>query len=209
MRITSRVLLISLAAAFVTNAAAGVFDEDARREVKDLRSEMNVQLRDIDTRIARVDDSIKNLGIIQLLNQIEQLNAELAKLRGQNEVLANQNEQLTKRQKDFYLDIDTRLRKLEGLSERPQVNPPPVKPMCCPGRGFVKEVKIRSQLSPKHSPLASWYTHDAQGRTIITIPTDHLDAKGDAMGRTSPMSFALLPWPIGQTCAKCSSAPMS
>ena len=103
MRNTSWLLSISLAAAFVgvtTNAAAGVFDEDARREVKELRSEMNVQLREIDTRIARVDDSIKNLGIIQLLNQIEQLNAEIAKLRGQNEVLANQNEQLTKRQKD-------------------------------------------------------------------------------------------------------------
>lgn len=104
-----------LAAAFCVNAVAGIFDEDARREVKELRGELEKRDRDVDSRILKLDESLKNLGIIQLLNQIEQLNAEIAKLRGQIEVLANQNEQLTKRQKDFYLDIDTRLRKLEGL----------------------------------------------------------------------------------------------
>jgi len=101
--------------AFSIHAAAGVFDEDARREVRELRGELEKRDRDVDGRIQRLDESVKNLGIIQLLNQIEQLNAEIAKLRGQIEVLANQNDQLTKRQKDFYLDIDTRLRKLEGL----------------------------------------------------------------------------------------------
>jgi tol-pal system protein YbgF len=102
-------------ATFCMNAAAGIFDEDARREVKELRAELEKRDRDVDGRILKLDESLKNLGIIQLLNQIEQLNAEIAKLRGQIEVLANQNDQLTKRQKDFYLDIDTRLRKLEGL----------------------------------------------------------------------------------------------
>ena len=97
------------------HAAAGVFDEDARREVRELRAELDKKDRELDVRLQRLDESIKNLGIIQLLNQIEQLSSEIAKLRGQNEVLANQNEQLTKRQRDFYLDIDTRLRKLEGL----------------------------------------------------------------------------------------------
>ena len=104
-----------MAVAFSLNAAAGIFDEDARREVRELRAELEKKDRDVDARLLRLDESMKNLGIIQLLNQIEQLNSELAKLRGQNEVLANQNDQLTKRQKDFYLDIDTRLRKLEGL----------------------------------------------------------------------------------------------
>ena len=107
--------LCLIAAAFSLNAAAGIFDEDARREVKEVRAEIDRKDRDLDTRLLRIEESIKNLGIIQLLNQIEQLSTEIAKLRGQNEELANQNEQLTKRQRDFYLDIDTRLRKLEGL----------------------------------------------------------------------------------------------
>jgi tol-pal system protein YbgF len=42
------------------------------------------------------------------------LNAEIAKLRGQIEVLNFQNEQLQKRQRDFYVDLDTRIRNLEG-----------------------------------------------------------------------------------------------
>ena len=122
LRSTSRIastsasaLAILLAATFSFHAAAGIFDEDARREIRELRAELDKKDRDVDARILKLDDAIKNLGIIQLLNQIEQLNTELAKLRGQNEVLANQNDQLTKRQHDFYLDIDTRLRKLEGL----------------------------------------------------------------------------------------------
>jgi tol-pal system protein YbgF len=96
------------------SAAAGIFDEDARKEVKVLRDQVDAQNREFDQRLQKLDESIKNIGVIQLLNQIEQLNAELARLRGQVEVLANQNDQLSKRQKDFYLDIDTRLRKVEG-----------------------------------------------------------------------------------------------
>jgi len=109
-----RICVGLMAAAFCANAAAGVFDEDARREVKELRVQIDQQLREIDGRMQKLDDSVRNLGIIQLLSQIEQLSVEIAKLRGQNEVLVNQSEQLSKRQKDFYLDIDTRLRKLEN-----------------------------------------------------------------------------------------------
>lgn len=107
-------VLIALSALSV-NAAAGLFDdEEARKDLRNLRAQIEQQNRDNDSRLQRLDDSIKNLGIIQLLNQIEQLNAEIAKLRGQVEVMSNLDEQLTKRQRDFYLDIDTRLRKLEG-----------------------------------------------------------------------------------------------
>ena len=108
-------LLIALAALSL-NATAGLFDdEEARRDIRNLRAQIEQQNRDSDARLQRIEDSIKNLGIIQLLNQIDQLNAEIAKLRGQVEVMSNLDEQLTKRQRDFYLDIDTRLRKLEGL----------------------------------------------------------------------------------------------
>lgn len=107
-------LLASIACSL--NASAGLFDdEEARRDIRNLRAQIDQQNRDNDTRLQRLEESIKNLGIIQLLNQIEQLNAEIAKLRGQVEVMSNLDDQLTKRQRDFYLDIDTRLRKLEGL----------------------------------------------------------------------------------------------
>ena len=125
-------LLLALLA-FSFNAAAGLFDDqEARRDIKNLRTETEQHNRENDVRLQRLEESIKNLGIIQLLNQIEQLNAEIAKLRGQVEVLSNLDEQLTKRQRDFYLDIDTRLRKVEGVpsdaptgSPAPGASPPP------------------------------------------------------------------------------------
>ncbi len=96
-------------------AHAGLFDDDeARKSIKLLGEKVDAQNKENETRFLKLDESIKGLGIIQLLNQIEALNSEIARLRGQIEVLGNQNEQLQKRQKDFYFDIDARLRTLEG-----------------------------------------------------------------------------------------------
>ncbi len=115
-----RTTLLLASIALSLNATAGLFDDDeARRDIKNLRAQIDQQNRDNDARLQRLEESIRNLGIIQLLNQIEQLNAEIAKLRGQVEVMSNLDDQLTKRQRDFYLDIDTRLRKLEGLPPEP------------------------------------------------------------------------------------------
>jgi tol-pal system protein YbgF len=54
----------------------------------------------------------------------------MAKLRGQIEVLTHDLDQLQKRQKDFYVDLDTRLRKLEqaALEPKPEKAPEPPKP---------------------------------------------------------------------------------
>ena len=125
-------LRTSLLLAFVAvslNATAGLFDDaEARRDIKNLRTQTEQQNRDDDARLQKLEESIKNLGIIQLLNQIEQLNAEIAKLRGQVEVMSNLDDQLTKRQRDFYLDIDTRLRKLEGQAPDASAAPVPSSP---------------------------------------------------------------------------------
>jgi len=106
-------------------AQAGLFDDDeARKRVAQLAEKVDAQNKDNDAKFLKLEETIKNLGIIQLLNQIELLNGELAKLRGQVEVLSNQNEQFQKRQRDFYIDIDTRLRALEG-STAPSTSVPP------------------------------------------------------------------------------------
>lgn len=129
IRYPSKLSLAIIAVALSFNATAGLFDDDeARKDIKALRA----QNADTDLRIQKLDESIKNLGILQLLNQIEKLNTELAQLRGQVEVLMNQNEQLGKRQKDFYLDIDTRLRKLEGVGDVPPASGQPTSPPTAP-----------------------------------------------------------------------------
>jgi tol-pal system protein YbgF len=96
-------------------AHAGLFDdEEARKRIEDIRAESARTARETSERIGRLEESVKGLGIVDLLRQIEGLNAEIARLRGQLEILGNQNEQVQKRQRDFYLDLDSRLKRLEG-----------------------------------------------------------------------------------------------
>lgn len=54
-----------------------------------------------------------NRGVVQLLNQVEALNGDISRLRGQIEVLTNEIANAQKRQRDMYVDLDTRLRRIE------------------------------------------------------------------------------------------------
>ena len=109
-------LAAALAATVAAPAYAGLFDDDeARRRIEQLRQELSQQGRDNEARIARLEESIRNIGVVELVRQLDQMNAEMAKLRGQLEVLANENQQIQKRQRDFYLDLDSRLKRLEGV----------------------------------------------------------------------------------------------
>lgn len=64
-------------------------------------------------KLAQAEPSPGNRGVVQLLNQVEALNGELSRLRGQMEVLANDVNNAQKRQRDMYVDLDTRLRRIE------------------------------------------------------------------------------------------------
>jgi tol-pal system protein YbgF len=92
-------------------ASASLFDDDeARRAILDVRTRIDALQRDVNTRLANKADSSSTL---ELANQNEQLRQEIAKLRGQVEVLTNDLANEQRRQKDFYGDLDGRLRKLE------------------------------------------------------------------------------------------------
>jgi tol-pal system protein YbgF len=127
-------LLLFAAALAAPAAQAGLFDDDeARRRIELMRQELAQQGKDNEARIARLEESIRNIGVVELLRQLEQINAEIARLRGQLEVLANENQQIQKRQRDFYLDLDSRLKRLEGGSpgSAPTSSAPP--PTTSPG----------------------------------------------------------------------------
>ena len=64
-------------------------------------------------KLAQAQTSPGNPGVVQLLNQVETLNGELNRLRGQIEVLSNDAGNAQKRQRDMYVDLDTRLRRIE------------------------------------------------------------------------------------------------
>ena len=77
-------------------AQAGLFDDDiARKQIADLQKSTSQTL-------------------IEQNRLAEQMGREVAELRGQIEVLTNSVNDLEKRQKDLYLDLDNRLQALEA-----------------------------------------------------------------------------------------------
>lgn len=113
-----------LTATLSSPARAAMFDDDeARRRIELLRGEF--------AELAKRTDTV-NRNQIDFANQIEAIKADIAKLRGQVEVLTYELEAAQKRQKDFYVDLDGRLRKLEPApveakaevkAEAPKVDP--------------------------------------------------------------------------------------
>jgi tol-pal system protein YbgF len=111
----ARFAALALVVTAATAARGALFDdEEARRRIEILRQELQQQARDTDARVARLEESVRNIGVVELLRQIDALNGEIAKLRGTLEVLANESQQVQKRQRDFYLDLDSRLKRLEA-----------------------------------------------------------------------------------------------
>jgi tol-pal system protein YbgF len=122
MRAVSVRLLLAgaLAASALPVFAQGLFDDsEARRRIDTLRQQMDANQRSIDERLAKMEGTSTNRdALLDLSTQLEAMRGDLAKMRGQLEMLSNQAENADKRQKDFYLDIDTRLRKLESAGEQ-------------------------------------------------------------------------------------------
>ncbi len=129
-------LLVAAFACVMPGAAgAGMFDDDeARARIEALRKQVDTGQRASDERLGRIDERLKAIesgmpdrrALLDLAGQIELLRGELARLRGQSEVLANQIETADRRQKDLYVDIDTRLRKLEQGQEQAMPKPAPI-----------------------------------------------------------------------------------
>ena len=126
MRAVSRAALTVLAFACVASSArAALFDDDeARARVEALRRQVAATQQSVDERLGKIEAEVRDRrALVDLAGQIEALKGDLSRMRGQIEVLLNQAETSDKRQKDLYLDIDTRLRKIEqvreGTAEKP------------------------------------------------------------------------------------------
>lgn len=122
-----RVLLLAvLCVAGGGQASAGLFaDDEARSQVQHVeahtskledaskqQAEINEQQAEINKQQAAINKQ-QTHSMLDLNTQIEMLNAELRRLRGQNEELVHNLRDAEKRQKDFYIDLDTRLRHFE------------------------------------------------------------------------------------------------
>ena len=112
-----RQVVAAIAFALCSQAAhAALFDdEEARKRIADTNTRLTQVQKQLDDRIAALDQQIKSQGLVDLFNSVEQIKGDIARLRGQVEVLTYELEQAQKRQRDLYVDLDSRVRKLETI----------------------------------------------------------------------------------------------
>ena len=123
-------------------AHAALFDDkEARQQIVDLQQKTDAQNQStqaslealkksqqaLEQRILYVENVIKSQGLMDLLSQIDRLNEELNKVKGELDVAQHNIEVSQQRQKDLYVDTDGRLRKLESGNNSPASTAPEIK----------------------------------------------------------------------------------
>ncbi|WP_046158654.1 tol-pal system protein YbgF [Chromobacterium vaccinii] len=111
-------IAISSALLLILNGCASTSDlEETRRQLAQVNQQAS-------TRISAVESKLSNEKLLEMVSQVDALKAEVAKLRGDVEVL-NYNLQTTqKRQNDLYNDLDGRLSHLEGAPGKRDASQP-------------------------------------------------------------------------------------
>ena len=109
-----RRLVATLAVAtFAHTASAALFDdEEARKRIAETNQRLAQVQRQFEDRIAAIET--RAAGIVEVAREIELFKADMAKLRGQIEVLVHELGEAQKRQRDLYVDLDSRLRRIES-----------------------------------------------------------------------------------------------
>ena len=96
-------------------AHAALFDdEEARKRIAATNTRIDQLQKDLDERVSQIERQLKSGALVDLANNVEALKSDVARIRGQIEVLTYELEQSQKRQRDLYVDLDTRMRKLEA-----------------------------------------------------------------------------------------------
>jgi tol-pal system protein YbgF len=140
-----RIAALAFALVALPARAALFDDEEARRRIEQTNLRLAQVQKQIEDRLGAIELQLKNQGLVELFTQVEQLKGDVAKLRGQIEVLNHESEQTQKRQRDLYIDLDSRLRKLEG---GPGANVPP------PASGAPAVGPVAAAPAPPAIPIA-------------------------------------------------------
>lgn len=134
VRNTALALALLLGMAGVSHA--GLFsDDEAHRKIDELQKQTTQQMQGMEARMAKMESQLTGQGMVDLLNQLEALKADLNKLRGQMEVQTHELETTQKRQKDLYADLDARLRNLERPGSANAIGAGPAAKQASPATG--------------------------------------------------------------------------
>jgi tol-pal system protein YbgF len=115
MKLHAALLLVLCLAAGA--ARAGLFDDDeARKEISDLKAQARTNQKTVEDRLAKIESLLQDRAI-ELSKLGDEIKQDIARMRGELEVQANKIDTLDRRQKDLYADVDARLRKIEASAQ--------------------------------------------------------------------------------------------
>lgn len=72
-----------------------------------------LKLTELENRLISIERVVNNKSLVSLQGQLDQLNVEVRELRGQIETLQYEGREAGKRQRTQYLDVDSRLQRIE------------------------------------------------------------------------------------------------
>jgi tol-pal system protein YbgF len=110
--VSSRASILSaacLAALAVAGCAATPPEEDP----------IQIKLKDLDTRLARIERVVANQSLLDLANQVESLRTDIRAVHNDVDVMNHNLESTRKQQHDLYADLDQRLKAIEGRGAAP------------------------------------------------------------------------------------------
>jgi tol-pal system protein YbgF len=80
---------------------------------------VQIKLRDLDTRLARIERVMQNQSLLELSNQFEALRADVRSMHNDVDQLNNSMEAQRRQQRDLYADLDQRMKALEARGGAP------------------------------------------------------------------------------------------
>lgn len=84
------------------------------RVLSERQQTATAQVNSIRQEVSRMERLIDNRGMIELMQSVEGLASEISQMRGELERQTHDTNEIKKRQRELYLDIDRRLRALES-----------------------------------------------------------------------------------------------
>src|SRR3712207_5115290 len=101
---TARALAVAACSVMLASAApparsALFYDNEARARIEQTNQRLDTVRKVLDERIAALETQVRNQALVDLVNQIEQLRSDVAKLRGQLEVITYELGEAQKRQR--------------------------------------------------------------------------------------------------------------
>ncbi len=135
--------------------------------------------RSVEGRLARVERLLDNRGLLDLLTEVEKLNREIKRLRGEIEVQRHAMDRQTARQERLYTDLDVRLESIErgapaqkvaeqGAAELPPGAPAASTPSEMPASG-IEPASSRAAEVPSAAGLPEGGENPSAGATAPPI----------------------------------------